>query len=141
MPCLAGRQRLCRSSTKTLRPIPAGVTLSGNSRGVDHVIPPVPVRQWVISVPKRLRCFLANRPEAVAALTKIFLAEIERLLSAAAAVTIDAAAPAAARPRLGAEPPRASARVCNRRRLHAGCWRSRLLRLAGVPARTINHAG
>jgi hypothetical protein len=69
---------------------------------VDHVIPPVPVRQWVISVPKRLRCFLANRPEAVAALTKIFLAEIERLLSAAAAVMIDAAAPAAARPRLGA---------------------------------------
>jgi thioesterase domain-containing protein len=54
---------------------------------VDHVIPQVPVRQWVISVPKRLRCFLANRPEAVAALTKIFLAEIERLLSAAAAVT------------------------------------------------------
>ena len=49
---------------------------------VDHVIPPVPVRQWVISVPKRLRCFLADRPEAVAALTKIFLAEIERLLSA-----------------------------------------------------------
>ena len=71
---------------------------------VDHVIPPVPVRQWVISVPKRrrsrwrLRCFLAGRPEAVAALTKIFLAEIERLLSAAADVTIDAAA----RPRLGA---------------------------------------
>jgi hypothetical protein len=27
----------------------------------DHVIPPVPVRQWVISVPKRLRCFLAVR--------------------------------------------------------------------------------
>ena len=65
---------------------------------VDHVIPPVRVRQWVISVPKRLRCFLANRPEAVAALTKIFLAEIERLLSAAADVTIDAAAPT----RLGA---------------------------------------
>jgi hypothetical protein len=34
---------------------------------VDHVLPPVPVRQWVISVPKRLRCFLADRPEAVAA--------------------------------------------------------------------------
>ena len=45
---------------------------------------------------------LADRPAAVAALTKIFLAEIERLLSAAAGVTIDAAAPAAARPRLGA---------------------------------------
>ena len=67
----------------------------------DHVIPPVPVRQWVISVPKRLRGFLADRPPAVAALTKIFLAEIERLLCAAAVVTIDADAPASARPRLG----------------------------------------
>jgi len=47
---------------------------------VDHVIPPVPVRQWVVSVPKRLRGFLADRPQAVAALTKIFLAEIGRLL-------------------------------------------------------------
>jgi hypothetical protein len=46
----------------------------------DHVIPPVPVRQWVISVPTRLRGMLADRPRAVAALTKIFLAEIERLL-------------------------------------------------------------
>ena len=36
---------------------------------VDHVIPPVSVRQWVISVPKRLRCFLADRQSAVAALT------------------------------------------------------------------------
>ena len=27
---------------------------------VDRVIPPVPVRQWVISVPKRLRCFRAG---------------------------------------------------------------------------------
>jgi hypothetical protein len=33
---------------------------------VDHVIPPVPVRQWVISVPKRLRGMLADRPAAVA---------------------------------------------------------------------------
>jgi len=36
---------------------------------VDHVMPPVPVRQWVISVPKRLRGMLADRPRAVAALT------------------------------------------------------------------------
>jgi len=50
----------------------------------DHVIPPVPVRQWVISVPKRLRGMLADRPRAVAALTKIFLDEIEGLLCAAA---------------------------------------------------------
>jgi hypothetical protein len=47
---------------------------------VDHVIPPVPVRQWVISVPKRLRCFLADRPNAVAALTRIFISRVERLL-------------------------------------------------------------
>jgi hypothetical protein len=68
---------------------------------VDHVIPPVPVRQWVISVPKRLRGMLADRPRAVAALTKIFLAEIERVLSAAVGVTRAADAPASARPRLG----------------------------------------
>jgi hypothetical protein len=49
----------------------------------DHVIPPVPVRQWVISVPNRLRGFIADRPRAVTVLTKIFLTEIERLLLAA----------------------------------------------------------
>ena len=54
---------------------------------VDRVIPPVPVRQGVISVPKRLRGFLADRPVAVAALTRIFIEEIERLLGAAAGVT------------------------------------------------------
>jgi hypothetical protein len=44
---------------------------------------------------------LADRPNAVAAVTRIFLAEIERLLCAAAGVTSDAPAPAV-RPRLGA---------------------------------------
>ena len=44
---------------------------------------------------------LADRPRAVAALTKIFLAEIEQLLCAAAGVTRAADAPASARPRLG----------------------------------------
>jgi hypothetical protein len=67
----------------------------------DHVIPPVPVRQWVISLPKRLRGFLADRPRAVAALTKIFLDEIERSLCAVAGFARDADAPASARPRLG----------------------------------------
>jgi hypothetical protein len=69
---------------------------------VDHVIPPVPVRRWVISVPKRLRGFLADRPRAVAVLTKIFLDEIERLLCAAAGVTDAVSTPTAACPRLGA---------------------------------------
>jgi len=67
----------------------------------DHVIPPVLVRQWVISVPKRLRGMLADRPRAVAALTKIFLAEIERLLLAASGGAPDAETPRAPRPRLG----------------------------------------
>ena len=69
---------------------------------VDHVIPPVPVRQWVISVPKRLRGMLADRLRAVAALTKIVLAEIERLLLAASGFNPPANTPASARPRLGA---------------------------------------
>ncbi|MEI6258277.1 MAG: transposase, partial [Planctomycetota bacterium] len=62
----------------------------------------MPVRQWVISVPKRLRGMLADRPAAVNALTKIFLDEIERLLCAAAGVTDAVNTPTAACPRLGA---------------------------------------
>jgi len=75
---------------------------------VDRVIPPVPVRQWVVSVPKRLKGFLADRPQAVAALTRIFLSEIERLLCAerllceAAGGSCGDDAPAAPRPRPGA---------------------------------------
>jgi hypothetical protein len=69
---------------------------------VDRVIPPVPVRQWVISVPKRLRCFLADRPSAVADLTRIFIEEIERLLCTAAGPTRAGDRPSEARPRLGA---------------------------------------
>ena len=75
----------------------------------DHVIPPVPVRQWVISVPKRLPGFLADRRRAVAALTKIFLDEIERSLLTTSGVTAAADTPSAPRPRLGAQPPCASA--------------------------------
>jgi hypothetical protein len=52
-------------------------------------------------VPKRLRGMLADRPTAVAALTKFFLDEIERLLGAAAGVPPAADVPASARPRLG----------------------------------------
>jgi len=68
----------------------------------DRVIPPVPVRQWVISVPKRLRGILADRPAAVTALARIFLDEIERWLGAAVAIVPDAAPRPAHRPRLGA---------------------------------------
>jgi hypothetical protein len=54
---------------------------------------------------------LADRPRAVAALTKIFLDEIERLLCAAAGVAEAANTPSASRPRLGGiSPSTASAR-------------------------------
>ena len=69
---------------------------------VDRVTPPVSVRQWVISVPKRLRCFLADRPSAVAALTRIFISRVERLLCTAAGSTRDGHRSSATRPRLGA---------------------------------------
>ena len=37
------------------RPLAAATWLETAGHLVDHVIPPVPVRQWVISVPKRRR--------------------------------------------------------------------------------------
>jgi hypothetical protein len=69
---------------------------------VDRVIPPVPVRQWVISVPKQLRWFLADRPETVTALTTIFLGEIERLLRESVGMSHAENAPPSAQPRFGA---------------------------------------
>ena len=97
---------------------------------VARVIPPVPVRQWVISVPKRLRCFLADRPSTVAALTRIFIEEIERLLCTAAGPDpcrrqAERSSPATRRRllsaplRIGAQSPCAPACVRDRRRLRA----------------------
>ena len=40
---------------------------------VDHVIPPLPVRQWVLSVPKRLRWYLEREPRALSAVLRILL--------------------------------------------------------------------
>jgi hypothetical protein len=47
---------------------------------VDQVFPPLPVRQWVLSVPKRLRYFLQHEPEALGAALHIFLRVIEAQL-------------------------------------------------------------
>jgi len=69
---------------------------------VDHVLPPVPVRQWVISVPKRLRGVLGDRPKAVAAVTRIFLDEIEMLLCLDRLRCAQQATQKSTRPRLGA---------------------------------------
>ena len=49
---------------------------------VDHVFPPLPVRQWVLSVPKRLRWYLEREPEAVSAVLRILLRAIEAHLRA-----------------------------------------------------------
>jgi hypothetical protein len=46
----------------------------------DNVFPPLPVRQWGISVPKRLRYFLQHDPEAISAVLHILLRVIEARL-------------------------------------------------------------
>ena len=66
----------------------------------DRVIPPVPIRPWVISVPKRLRAILADRPQAMTSLSWMFLEEIERLLCNAADAPADRNAARQDRPRL-----------------------------------------
>jgi hypothetical protein len=47
---------------------------------VDQVLPPLPVRQWVLSVPKRLRYFLQRDPEGLGAVLYILLRVIEARL-------------------------------------------------------------
>ena len=46
----------------------------------DRVIPRVPVRQWVLSVPKRLRPALARDPDLAGAVLRILLRVIDRAL-------------------------------------------------------------
>jgi hypothetical protein len=49
---------------------------------VDHVLPRLPVRQWVLSLPKRLRYHLHHDPKALNAALRILVDEIERHLRA-----------------------------------------------------------
>jgi len=46
----------------------------------DHVIPRLPVRQWVLSVPKRLRYHLQHDPAVLNAALHIFMSAVERQL-------------------------------------------------------------
>lgn len=46
----------------------------------DHVFPRLPVRQWVLSVPKRLRYFLQRDTALQGAVLRIFLRGVERCL-------------------------------------------------------------
>jgi len=50
---------------------------------VDNVLPPLPVRQWVLSVPKRLRPFLHHNPAIAGAVLRIFLRAIRTTLQQA----------------------------------------------------------
>jgi Putative transposase/Transposase zinc-binding domain len=45
---------------------------------VDHVLPHVPVRQWVLTVPHEVRHILALRPDALTAQNRIFVEEVAR---------------------------------------------------------------
>jgi hypothetical protein len=47
---------------------------------VDHVIPPVPVRQWVLSLPKRLRGYLQHDPKMISAMRRIVVNVVEQAL-------------------------------------------------------------
>ena len=58
---------------------------------VARVIPPLPVRQWVLSVPKRLRWYLEREPQAVSAVLPILL----RVSAAHLRETIPGASPQA----------------------------------------------
>ena len=61
----------------------------------EHVIPYLPLRQWVLAVPKRLRYFLQRDPNLQGAALRLFLCAVEQTLRAHSA----GAGPAA---RLGA---------------------------------------
>lgn len=52
---------------------------------VDRVIPDVPVRQWVLTVPFSLRLLLAQKAPVLAAVNRIFASEVERAYVAATA--------------------------------------------------------
>jgi hypothetical protein len=47
---------------------------------VDHVFPRLPVRQWVLSVPKRLRYYLQHDPAIEMLALRIFLSVVEQAL-------------------------------------------------------------
>ncbi len=47
---------------------------------VDAVLPRVAYRQWVVSMPKRVRWFLKHRPEALDGLARVFLRAVETAL-------------------------------------------------------------
>ena len=51
-----------------------------NRRPSGHVLPRLPVRQWVLSVPKRLRYHLEHDPAIETLALRIFLSVVEQAL-------------------------------------------------------------
>jgi len=57
----------------------AGRTMTNTAAHlVDRVLPNVPIRQWVLSLPFDLRTRAARDPSLVAAIDRILFAEVER---------------------------------------------------------------
>ena len=77
----------------------------------DHVLPDLPLRQWVLAVPKRLRYFLERDADLQGAALRLFLRAVESCLRAQAGVRARRVPPAAPTDR-GTEPTPA---------LRAGC--------------------
>jgi hypothetical protein len=46
----------------------------------DHVIPRVPIRQWVLSVPKRIRHFLQRNSKISSGVLRVFMRAVETTL-------------------------------------------------------------
>lgn len=47
---------------------------------VDHVIPRVPMRQWVLTVPKRIRYFLQRNPRLFGGVLRVFMRALNTVL-------------------------------------------------------------
>ena len=56
----------------------------------DHVFPRLPVRQWVLTVPKRLRYFMQRDGAVLNMVLRVFLRVIEQSLSANCQICADA---------------------------------------------------
>ncbi|WP_437504841.1 transposase zinc-binding domain-containing protein [Sorangium sp. So ce1099] len=53
---------------------------------VDRILPNVPVRQWVMSLPFELRALAAKRSDVLAAMERIFAEEIARVTTRLASI-------------------------------------------------------
>ena len=74
MPVCAAKQIPLRDNTRRMVATAAHLA--------EHVLPPLPVRQWVLSVPKRLRYFLQRDAALQGVVLHFLLRAVERALRA-----------------------------------------------------------